>query len=172
MKICRHVIVIHDLIFNFIFNFRNKLRSRNRARMVSCFQFHPRYNDIRKNECLVQLLFSSHHEIRFLIIFIEITIIFIFISNLDLKRNCDVYNLYIRYNLSTIGSLSEVLIQMGCVGICGSDVHYLVNGRIGDFVVHKPMIMGHESSGVIVKLGKNVKNLKVCTFIISLSSDF
>ncbi|XP_016915222.2 sorbitol dehydrogenase [Apis cerana] len=55
----------------------------------------------------------------------------------------------------------EVLIQMGCVGICGSDVHYLVNGRIGDFVVHKPMIMGHESSGVVVKLGKNVKNLKV-----------
>lgn len=50
---------------------------------------------------------------------------------------------------------------MGCVGICGSDVHYLVNGRIGDFVVREPMIMGHESSGVVVKLGKNVKNLKV-----------
>ncbi|CAK9824917.1 Sorbitol dehydrogenase [Anthophora retusa] len=55
----------------------------------------------------------------------------------------------------------EVLIQMGCVGICGSDVHYLVNGRIGDFVVRKPMIIGHESSGVVVKLGQNVKNLKV-----------
>lgn len=51
---------------------------------------------------------------------------------------------------------------MGCVGICGSDVHYLVNGRIGDFVVREPMIIGHESSGVVVKLGKNVKNLKVC----------
>lgn len=50
---------------------------------------------------------------------------------------------------------------MGCVGICGSDVHYLVNGRIGDFVVREPMIMGHESSGVVVKLGKDVKNLKV-----------
>ncbi|CAK9804355.1 Sorbitol dehydrogenase [Anthophora plagiata] len=55
----------------------------------------------------------------------------------------------------------EVLIQMGCVGICGSDVHYLVNGRIGDFVVREPMIIGHESSGVVVKLGQNVKNLKV-----------
>lgn len=63
--------------------------------------------------------------------------------------------------LSIIFSPLEVLLQMGCVGICGSDVHYLVNGRIGDFVVRKPMIIGHESSGVVVKLGKNVKNLKV-----------
>lgn len=51
---------------------------------------------------------------------------------------------------------------MACVGICGSDVHYLVNGRIGDFVVREPMIMGHESSGVVSKLGKGVTNLKVC----------
>jgi len=50
---------------------------------------------------------------------------------------------------------------MGCVGICGSDIHYLVHGRIGDFIVEKPMIIGHESSGTIIKLGKNVKNLKV-----------
>jgi L-iditol 2-dehydrogenase len=55
----------------------------------------------------------------------------------------------------------EVLLEMGCVGICGSDVHYLVNGRIGDFVVKKPMIIGHESSGTVAKLGKNVKNLKI-----------
>ncbi|KAI0268390.1 hypothetical protein BC834DRAFT_968573 [Gloeopeniophorella convolvens] len=25
-------------------------------------------------------------------------------------------------------------------GICGSDVHYLVHGRIGDFVVKNPMV--------------------------------
>lgn len=56
--------------------------------------------------------------------------------------------------------------EMACVGICGSDVHYLVNGRIGDFVVEKPMIIGHESSGVVVKVGKDVKNLKVCCFLI------
>lgn len=56
---------------------------------------------------------------------------------------------------------AEVLLEMACVGICGSDVHYLVNGRIGDFVVRQPMIIGHESAGVVAKLGKNVKNLKV-----------
>lgn len=55
---------------------------------------------------------------------------------------------------------------MACVGICGSDVHYLVNGRIGDFVVRKPMIIGHESAGVVAKLGKNVKNLKVRALIV------
>lgn len=56
---------------------------------------------------------------------------------------------------------NEVLLEMGCVGICGSDVHYLVDGRIGDFILKKPMIIGHESSGTVAKLGKNVKNLKV-----------
>lgn len=50
---------------------------------------------------------------------------------------------------------------MGCVGICGSDIHYLVHGKIGDFVVTKPMIIGHEASGTVCKVGKKVKNLKV-----------
>jgi hypothetical protein len=67
----------------------------------------------------------------------------------------DLYNNY--WNLSFD---SEVLLQMACVGICGSDVHYLVNGRIGDFVVNEPMIMGHEASGIVAKVGKNVKHLK------------
>uniref|UniRef100_A0A1L8E4L6 Sorbitol dehydrogenase n=1 Tax=Nyssomyia neivai TaxID=330878 RepID=A0A1L8E4L6_9DIPT len=56
---------------------------------------------------------------------------------------------------------NEVLLEMDCVGICGSDVHYLVEGRIGPFVVEQPMIIGHEASGVVAKLGQNVKNLKV-----------
>uniref|UniRef100_A0A146L8Y1 Sorbitol dehydrogenase n=2 Tax=Lygus hesperus TaxID=30085 RepID=A0A146L8Y1_LYGHE len=55
----------------------------------------------------------------------------------------------------------EVLLKMGNVGICGSDVHYLCHGRIADFVVREPMIMGHEAAGTVAKVGKNVKNLKV-----------
>lgn len=54
---------------------------------------------------------------------------------------------------------NEVLLEMDCVGICGSDVHYLVHGRIGNFVVEKPMVIGHEAAGVVVKCGKNVKHL-------------
>ncbi|KAH9482565.1 putative D-xylulose reductase A [Psilocybe cubensis] len=40
-------------------------------------------------------------------------------------------------------------------------VHYLVHGRIGDFVVKEPMVLGHESAGVVSKVGSNVKTLKV-----------
>jgi len=54
----------------------------------------------------------------------------------------------------------EVLLRMSAVGICGSDVHYLVKGRIGDFIVKAPMVLGHEAAGVVEKCGKNVKNLK------------
>lgn len=50
---------------------------------------------------------------------------------------------------------------MDTVGICGSDVHYLVHGRIADFVLTKPMIIGHEASGVVHEVGKSVKHLKV-----------
>lgn len=50
---------------------------------------------------------------------------------------------------------------MGSVGICGSDVHYWTHGRIGDFIVNEPMILGHEASGKVIKAGKNVKNLQV-----------
>jgi len=49
---------------------------------------------------------------------------------------------------------------MGSVGICGSDIHYWVNGAIGDFVVRAPMVIGHEASGIVFKTGKNVKHLK------------
>lgn len=56
-------------------------------------------------------------------------------------------------------SENEVLIKMACVGICGSDISILTKGRLGDYILDKPLITGHESSGVIVKVGKNVCNL-------------
>lgn len=55
----------------------------------------------------------------------------------------------------------EVLLKIQCVGICGSDVHYLVHGRIGNYIVKDPMVIGHEASGVVAKIGKNVTNLNV-----------
>ena len=48
---------------------------------------------------------------------------------------------------------------MHSVGICGSDVSYWLKGRIGDFVVNDPMVIGHEAAGRVVKCGKNVKHL-------------
>lgn len=55
----------------------------------------------------------------------------------------------------------EVLIKLGYVGICGSDVHYYEHGRIGDFIVEKPLILGHECSGIIEEIGEGVTELGV-----------
>ena len=55
----------------------------------------------------------------------------------------------------------EVLVQVTAVGVCGSDVHYYQHGRIGDFVVESPMILGHESAGVIVAVGGRVSKSRV-----------
>lgn len=50
----------------------------------------------------------------------------------------------------------EVLVEIKAVGVCGSDVHYYEEGRIGRFVVQEPLILGHESAGVIVGVGDKV----------------
>ena len=51
----------------------------------------------------------------------------------------------------------EVLVRVASVGVCGSDVHYYEEGRIGDFVVREPLILGHEAAGVIVALGPHCR---------------
>jgi len=56
---------------------------------------------------------------------------------------------------------NDALIQTLAVGICGSDVHYWLHGSIGPFVLKKPMILGHETSGRVVEVGENVKNVKI-----------
>lgn len=55
----------------------------------------------------------------------------------------------------------EVLVQVESVGICGSDVHYYRHGRIGSYVVDAPLVLGHETAGIVVDLGASVKGLSV-----------
>ncbi|WP_367159298.1 NAD(P)-dependent alcohol dehydrogenase [Kozakia baliensis] len=55
----------------------------------------------------------------------------------------------------------DVRIAVHTVGICGSDVHYFKHGAIGPFVVREPMVLGHEASGTVSEVGRNVTNLKV-----------
>lgn len=50
----------------------------------------------------------------------------------------------------------QVLVRILAVGVCGSDTHYYEHGRIGDFVVDKPLVLGHEPSGRIVAVGPGV----------------
>jgi L-iditol 2-dehydrogenase len=54
----------------------------------------------------------------------------------------------------------DVLIKLGAVGICGSDIHYYSEGKIGDQVVQYPFILGHECTGTVAEIGNDVKNIK------------
>lgn len=42
----------------------------------------------------------------------------------------------------------ETLVSIKAVGICGSDLHWFSEGSIGDARLDKPLILGHEFSGV------------------------
>ena len=53
----------------------------------------------------------------------------------------------------------EVLVAVRAVGICGSDLHYWQEGRIGEFVVQAPLVLGHECAGVVVEVGSDVDTL-------------
>ena len=55
---------------------------------------------------------------------------------------------------------NEVLVKLEYVGICGSDLHYYEHGRIGNFIVNFPFVLGHECSGTVVETGEGVKHLK------------
>nr|POE79970.1 putative d-xylulose reductase a [Quercus suber] len=63
--------------------------------------------------------------------------------------------------IPTLTSDFDVLVEPKYTGICGSDVHYWVHGSIGPFVVKEPMVLGHESSGIISAVGARVTTLKV-----------
>lgn len=50
----------------------------------------------------------------------------------------------------------DVRIKMKTLGVCGSDIHYYVSGKIGSQVVQYPFTVGHEGSGVVDAVGKGV----------------
>jgi len=54
----------------------------------------------------------------------------------------------------------DVLIKIKSVGVCGSDVHYFTEGKIGSQVVEFPFAVGHECSGIVVETGSSVTRVK------------
>ncbi len=56
---------------------------------------------------------------------------------------------------------NEVLVKIKHVGICGSDLHYYEHGRIGDFIVKNPIVLGHECAGDIVAIGEGVAGFNI-----------
>jgi L-iditol 2-dehydrogenase len=53
----------------------------------------------------------------------------------------------------------RVFVNVKEIGICGSDLHYFNEGRIGDHIVVEPHILGHEASGIVAEVGSKVNGL-------------
>jgi L-iditol 2-dehydrogenase len=60
----------------------------------------------------------------------------------------------------TIQNPADVLLRIIRAGICGSDMHYYTQGRIGDQIVRFPYSIGHECSAVVADVGKQVTRFK------------
>ncbi|MFV0252672.1 MAG: NAD(P)-dependent alcohol dehydrogenase [Beutenbergiaceae bacterium] len=55
----------------------------------------------------------------------------------------------------------QALVRIEAVGICGSDTAYYTVGRIGDYVVDGPLVLGHEVAGQVVAVGEDVQTIAV-----------
>lgn len=55
----------------------------------------------------------------------------------------------------------QAVVRIEAVGACGSDTAYLKAGRIGDYVVDGPIILGHEAAGQVETVGSEVTNVKL-----------
>ena len=53
----------------------------------------------------------------------------------------------------------DVLVRVAACGICGTDVH-IYHGDKGSAEVHPPVVLGHELSGTVVRVGEHVKSLQ------------
>jgi len=54
----------------------------------------------------------------------------------------------------------DVLLRVKTVGICGSDLHYFSEERVGDTVMRYPVVLGHECAAVVEAAGRGVERLK------------
>ncbi|OYO59664.1 alcohol dehydrogenase [Lachnotalea glycerini] len=55
---------------------------------------------------------------------------------------------------------TDVLIKVKYCGVCGTDIH-IYNGDGGAFEVMPPLVMGHEFSGIVEKIGSKVTKVKI-----------
>lgn len=55
----------------------------------------------------------------------------------------------------------QVLVRITAVGVCGSDVHFWHEGALGEWRVTEPLVLGHESGGVIVAVGRDVPRSRI-----------
>ena len=60
----------------------------------------------------------------------------------------------------TLQHPTDVLLRVIRAGVCGSDIHYYTQGRIGDQIVRFPFCIGHECSAIVADVGKQVTRFK------------
>lgn len=54
----------------------------------------------------------------------------------------------------------QVLVRVGAGGICGSDLHYYLDGGFGPIRVREPIVLGHEVAGTVAAVGSAVTRVK------------
>jgi L-iditol 2-dehydrogenase len=66
----------------------------------------------------------------------------------------------------------EALVRVKSVGICGSDLHWVGEGGIGDANLEIPLILGHEFAGVIASGGREGERVAIDPAISCHACDF
>jgi L-idonate 5-dehydrogenase len=77
-------------------------------------------------------------------------------------RVCRLYDQNdIRVETETVAepALGEVRVAVEAGGICGSDLHYYLDGGFGSVRVREPIILGHEAAGTVEAVGRDVEGL-------------
>lgn len=72
----------------------------------------------------------------------------------------------VKADIPILVNRDDVKIKILSIGVCGSDIHYYTEGRIGTQVVDFPFVLGHECSGMIVETGEGVTNVKVGDLVV------
>ena len=55
----------------------------------------------------------------------------------------------------------EVTVRIRAVGVCGSDLHWYQDGRVGEFAAAYPQVLGHEPAGEVIAIGKGVHDFSI-----------
>lgn len=56
---------------------------------------------------------------------------------------------------------NELLIKLEYVGVCGSDLHFYQDGKLGNWIPEEPLVLGHEPGGVVVAVGAAVSGFEI-----------
>lgn len=58
-------------------------------------------------------------------------------------------------------SAGHVQLKVMSTGLCGSDLHYYMHARNGDFAVRAPLVLGHESAGIVTALPSGASTFRI-----------